>query len=64
MKGKQSSKTKSRGTSLVAQWLRLCAPNAGALVRSLVRELDPTHGNIDPRKPKLRPGTAKNIVQK
>ena len=30
------------GTSLVAQWMRLCAPNAGGWVRSLVRELDPT----------------------
>ena len=28
------------GTSLVAQWLRLCAPNAGGRVQSLVRELD------------------------
>ena len=33
------------GTSLVAQWLRLRAPNAGAGVRSLIRELDPTHHN-------------------
>ena len=33
------------GTSLVAQWLRLLAPNAGAHVRSLVRELDPTCSN-------------------
>ena len=30
------------GTSLVAQWLRLHAPDAGAWVPSLVRELDPT----------------------
>ena len=29
------------GTSLVVQWLRLQAPNLGAQVRSLVRELDP-----------------------
>ena len=29
------------GTSLVVQWLRLQAPNSGAQVRSLVRELDP-----------------------
>ena len=27
---------------LVAQWLRLCTPNAGARVQSLVRELDLT----------------------
>ena len=29
------------GTSLVVQWLRLHGPNAGGLVQSLVRELDP-----------------------
>ena len=29
-------------TSLVVQWLRLSAPSAGAMVWSLVRELDPT----------------------
>ena len=27
---------------LVVQWLRLCSPNTGALVPSLVRELNPT----------------------
>ena len=31
-----------RGTSLAVRWLRLCAPNAGGQVQSLVRELDPT----------------------
>ena len=32
------------GTSLVVQWLRLCAPNVErAQVQSLVRELDPTY---------------------
>ena len=30
------------GTSLVVQWLRLHAPNAGSRGRFLVRELDPT----------------------
>ena len=30
------------GTSLVAQWLRLCTVSAGCRVQSLVRELDPT----------------------
>ena len=30
------------GLSLVVQWLRPCAPSAGAQVQSLVRELDPT----------------------
>ena len=29
----------STGTSLVVQWLGLCAPSAGAQVRFLVREL-------------------------
>ena len=29
-------------TSLVVQWLRLCTPNAGAQVRPLLREPDPT----------------------
>ena len=32
---------KARGISLVVQWLRLCVPNAGDWVQSLVRELDP-----------------------
>ena len=41
------------GTSLVVQWLRLHAPNAGGLVPSLVRELDPIC------MPQLRPGGAK-----
>ena len=38
-----TSKTEKRigGTSLVAQWLRPCTPNAGCPVPSLVRELDP-----------------------
>ena len=39
---------KTVGTSLVVQWLRLHAPNAGVPVGSLVRELDPT------RMPQLR----------
>ena len=30
------------GTSLVVQWLRLCAPDVGAWVQSLIRERDPT----------------------
>ena len=33
------------GASLVVQWLRLDAPNRGAWIRSLIRELDPTYGN-------------------
>ena len=33
------------GTSLVVQWLRLRAPNAGTWIPSLVRELDPTCHN-------------------
>ena len=35
-------KSPAVGTSLVVQWLRLCAPNAGDPVQSLIRELDPT----------------------
>ena len=35
-----------KGTSLVVQWLRVCAPSAaGAWVQSLVRKLDPTYLN-------------------
>ena len=34
-------KSQSGGTSLVAQWLRICLPMQGTLVRALVRE-DPT----------------------
>ena len=30
-----------RGTCLLVQWLKLCAPSAGAQVQSLVRELEP-----------------------
>ena len=33
------------GTSLMVRWLRLCIPNAGAQVLSLVRELGPTCRN-------------------
>ena len=39
--GPHSVKTDQTGTSLVAQWLRLCTPYARALVQSLVREPDP-----------------------
>ena len=39
-KGKQASKY-SRGTSLVAQWLRIRLPTQGTQVRALVWE-DPT----------------------
>ena len=35
-------KTRSLGTSLVLQWLRVCTPNAGARIPSLIRKLDPT----------------------
>ena len=41
-------KTPRRGTSLVAQWLRICLPMQGTQVRSLVQE-DPTcHGATKP----------------
>ena len=38
-------------TSLVVQWLRLCATDAGVWVPSLVRELDPTCRNQDLAQP-------------
>ena len=37
----------ARGTSLVVQWLIVCAPNAGAQIQSLVRELDPICHNYN-----------------
>ena len=40
-----SIKRQEIGTSLVARWLRLCTPNAGAHIPSLVRELDLTCHN-------------------
>ena len=42
------------GTSLVVQWLRLQAPNSGAQVRSLVRELDPICYNLRSCMPQRR----------
>ena len=42
--------------SLVVQWLRLQAPKAGALVQSLVRELDPACHNWGSCRLQLRPG--------
>ena len=36
-----------RRTSLVVQWLGLCAPNAGTQGPSLVRELDTTYHNYE-----------------
>ncbi|KAJ8786159.1 hypothetical protein J1605_006515 [Eschrichtius robustus] len=38
---KCNSRSPYPGTSLVAQWLRICLPRQGTRVRSLVRE-DPT----------------------
>ena len=51
------------GTSLVVWRLRLCAPNAGTRVQSLVRELDPTCREEEQRfhELQLRPCTAKQI---
>ena len=43
--GARDVKRSCSGTSLVVQWLRLHVPNAGAQVRSLVRELDHTCRN-------------------
>ena len=39
--GPDKSRERGKGTSLVVQWLRICLPMQGTLVRSLVRE-DPT----------------------
>ena len=39
---------KAQGTSLEVQWLRLQVPNAGGLVRFLVREPDPSCRNKEP----------------
>jgi len=59
------SQTQSWGTSLVVQGLRLCLPNEGARVQSLVKELDPTHrdkvftrGSEGSLRLQLRPGAA------
>ena len=41
MQGKSVEGKHGLGTSLVVQWLGLCAPDAGAPVQSLVRELNP-----------------------
>ena len=58
-----SSKSKDKkehiGTSLVAQWLRLQAPNAGIRVRSLVQELDSACSNKRSHTVQQRPGIAK-----
>ena len=37
-----TSKGHRGGNSLAVQWLRLCHPNPGGQVQSLVRDLDPT----------------------
>ena len=48
-------KKRHLGTSLVIQSLRFSAPNAGAQVQSLIRELDRSH------RPQLRPAMSKYI---
>ena len=69
-KGETNLRNWILGTSLVVQWLRLHAPNAGAQVRFLVRELDPACHNWelichhdDQRSCllQLRPGAAKSM---
>ena len=45
--------------SLVVQWLRLCASNAGAWVPTLVRELDPHAATKSFHMRPLRPGSVK-----
>ena len=72
MKGKQSSKTirvyllnqVKGGLPWWPSGQDSVLPMQGALAQSLVRELNPTHGNKSSRMPKLRLGTAKYIFQK
>ena len=61
-----TSKTEKRtgGTSLVAQRLRPCTPNAGSPVPSLVRELDPRGHNEGVHMPQLRPAAVKSTNTK
>ena len=64
MKHKLESRLLGEGTSLVVQWLRLQAPNAGGL------GLIPGQGTrshtpqLRVRMPQLRSGTAKKLVNK
>ena len=41
LEGCLSCKKRKRGTSLVVQWLRLCAPNAGSIPGQGTRSHDP-----------------------
>ena len=52
------------GTSLVVQWLRLHAPNAGVQLPSLVREQRSHMLQLRVYAPRLRPGAAKQINKK
>ena len=55
---------KKLGTSLVVQWLRLHAPNAGVQLPSLVREQRSHMLQLRVYAPRLRPGAAKQINKK
>ena len=46
--------TESLGTSLAAQWLRLCAPNAGGVGSIPGRETEISHAMQHGQKPKKR----------
>ena len=64
MKHKLESRLLGEGTSLVVQWLRLQAPNAGCL-GSIPGQGTRSHmPQLRVRMPQLRPGTAKNLVNK
>ena len=45
-----TTKNHGQGTSLVVQRLRLHAPNVGAQIQSLIRELDPTCYTVPQKK--------------
>ena len=47
-----TTKNHGQGTSLVVQRLRLHAPNVGAQIQSLIRELDPTCYKVQQKKKK------------
>ena len=49
-----TTKNHGQGTSLVVQRLRLHAPNVGAQIQSLIRELDPTCYKVQQKKKKKK----------
>ena len=47
-------KKELRGTSLVVQWLRLCAPNAGGVGKSFIRRASVAAGMVGKKQVKSR----------